>query len=134
MGFFVSGMMVQFPLQIHWIINILYIIVILRDNMILEAFFSIALFINGGHVIDTKLGLHHYSDEDYKEILFLESKDSITKNCTRHSKIEDVKKSYIIDPMKMVEKWLQDIKYIILIPIKILPNKILLIVKEENNK
>ena len=60
--------------------------------MILEAFFSIALFINGGHVIDTKLGLHHYSDEDYKEIFFLESKDSITKNCTRHSKIEDVKK------------------------------------------
>ena len=54
--------------------------------------FSIVLFINGGHVIDTKLGLHHYSDEDYKEIFFLESKDSITKNCTRHSKVEDIKK------------------------------------------
>tara|TARA_B100000945_G_C20278292_1_gene547347 strand:- start:181 stop:477 length:297 start_codon:yes stop_codon:yes gene_type:complete len=60
--------------------------------MILETLFSIVLFINGGHVIDTKLGLHHYSDEDYKKIFFLESKDSITKNCTRHSKVEDIKK------------------------------------------
>ena len=64
--------------------------------MILETIFSIALFINGGHVIDTKLRLHHYSDEDYKEIFFLENKDSITKNCTRHSKIEDVKKNHIL--------------------------------------
>ena len=38
--------------------------------MILETLFSIALFINGGRIIDTKLGLHHYSDEDYKEIFF----------------------------------------------------------------
>ena len=60
--------------------------------MILETLFSIVLFINGGHVIATKLGLHHYSDEDYKEIFFLESKGSITKNCTRHSKVEDIKK------------------------------------------
>ena len=52
--------------------------------MILETLFSIVLFINGGHVIDTKLGLHHYSDEDYKELFFLESKDS-----------------YIIDPMEI---------------------------------
>ena len=69
-----------------------YIEPTLGFNMILETLFSIALFINGGHVIDTKLGLHHYSNEDYKEIFFLESKDSITKNCTRHSKIEDIKK------------------------------------------
>tara|TARA_Y100000590_G_C15117215_1_gene787215 strand:+ start:97 stop:402 length:306 start_codon:yes stop_codon:yes gene_type:complete len=60
--------------------------------MILEAVFSIALFINGGHVIDTKFKLHHYSNEDYKEIFFLESKDLITKSCTRHSKIENIKK------------------------------------------
>ena len=60
--------------------------------MILKAFFSIALFINGGHVIDTKLRLHHYSDEDYKEIFFLTSKDSISKNCIRHSKLEVIKK------------------------------------------
>jgi len=45
-----------------------------------------------------------------------------------------LKKLYIIDPMKMVEKWLQDIKYIILIPIMILPDKIPLIVKEEKTK
>ena len=34
--------------------------------MILELLFSMAVFITGGHIIDTKLGLHHYSDEDYK--------------------------------------------------------------------
>ena len=60
--------------------------------MILETLFSVALFVNGGHVIDTRLGLHHYSDEDYKEIFFLKSKDSLSKNCIRHSKIEDIKK------------------------------------------
>ena len=60
--------------------------------MILETLFSVALFINGGHVIDTKLGLHHYSDEDYKEIFFLKREDSISKNCIRHSKIEDINK------------------------------------------
>ena len=60
--------------------------------MILETLFSIALFVNGAHVIDTRLGLHHYSDEDYKEIFFLKSKDSLSKNCIRHSKIEDIKK------------------------------------------
>ena len=60
--------------------------------MILETLFSIALFITGGHVVDCKFGLHHYSDEDYKEIYFLKREDSITKNCIRHSKIEDIKK------------------------------------------
>ncbi len=60
--------------------------------MILETLCSITLFINGGHVIDTNLKLHHYNDEDYKEIYLLEREDSITKDCTRHSKIEDVKK------------------------------------------
>ena len=38
--------------------------------MILETLFSVALFVNGGHIIDTRLGLHHYSDEDYKEMFF----------------------------------------------------------------
>mgnify|MGYP001171888254 FL=1 len=60
--------------------------------MILETFFSIALFITGGHVVDSKFGLHHYSDEDYKEIFCLKREDSISKNCIRHSKIEDINK------------------------------------------
>ena len=60
--------------------------------MILETFFSIALFITGGHVVDSKFGLHHYSDADYKEIFFLKREDSISKNCIRHSKIEDINK------------------------------------------
>ena len=60
--------------------------------MILKTLFSITLFFTGGHVIDTKLGLHHYSDEDYKEIFYLKNKASISKNCVRHSENEDIKK------------------------------------------
>ena len=53
--------------------------------MILKTLFSISLLFTGGHVIDTKLGLHHYNDEDYKEIFYLKNKDTISKNCVRHS-------------------------------------------------
>ena len=60
--------------------------------MIINALFSFTLFITGGHVIDTKFGLHHYSDDDYKEIFHLKNKASISKNCTRHSEVEDIKK------------------------------------------
>ena len=56
--------------------------------MILEALFSITLFITGGHLIDGKLKLHHYSDKDYKEILFLKEKKEISKECIKHSKVE----------------------------------------------
>ncbi|HJM84189.1 MAG TPA: hypothetical protein QGI69_02825 [Candidatus Marinimicrobia bacterium] len=61
-------------------------------TMIINALFSFILFITGGHVIDTKFGLHHYSDDDYKEIFHLKNKASISKNCTRHSEVEDIKK------------------------------------------
>jgi hypothetical protein len=60
--------------------------------MIINALFSFSLFVSGGHVIDTKLGLHHYSDEDYKEIFYLKNKKSISKECIRHSELEDIKK------------------------------------------
>ena len=60
--------------------------------MILELLFSMTLFITGGHLIDTKLGLHHYSDDDYKEIFYLMNKKSISKKCIRHSKVETLKK------------------------------------------
>jgi|TARA_B110000263_G_C14833676_1_gene296496 hypothetical protein len=60
--------------------------------MILNTIFSFALFVSGGHVMDTKLSLHHYSDEDYKEIFYLKNKKSIFKECIRHSEFEDVKK------------------------------------------
>ena len=61
-------------------------------TMILNTLFSFALFVSGGHVMDTKLSLHHYSDEDYKEIFYLKNKKSIFKECIRHSEFEDVKK------------------------------------------
>ena len=60
--------------------------------MILKTFFIIALYFTGGHVIDTKLRLHHYSNKDYEEIFYLKNKESISKNCLRHSEIEDIKK------------------------------------------
>ena len=60
--------------------------------MILKTYFIIALYFTGGHVIDTKLRLHHYSNKDYEEIFYLKNKESISKNCLRHSEIEDIKK------------------------------------------
>ena len=59
-------------------------------TMIINALFSFTLFITDGHVIDTKFGLHHYSDEDYKEIFFLQSPDSISKKCIKHSVVEKI--------------------------------------------
>ena len=60
--------------------------------MILKTYFIIALYFTGGHVIDTKLGLHHYSDKDYEEIFYLKNNVSISKNCVRHYENEDIKK------------------------------------------
>ena len=61
-------------------------------STILETLLSISLFITGGHLIDTKFGLHHYSNDDYKDIFYLKNKKSITKHCTRHLELEDIKK------------------------------------------
>ena len=59
---------------------------------LLNTLFSLSLFVTGGHIVSTNLKLHHYSDDDYKEIFFLKNKASISKNCTRHSEVEDIKK------------------------------------------
>ncbi len=61
-------------------------------TMIINALFSVTLFVTGGHIVSTNLKLHHYSDDDYKEIFHLKNKASISKNCTRHSEVEDIKK------------------------------------------
>ena len=61
-------------------------------TMIINSLFSLSLFLTGGHILSTNLKLHHYSDDDYKEIFYLKNKKSITKHCTRHSKLEDIKK------------------------------------------
>ena len=34
---------------------------------------SVSLFITGGHLISTNLKLHHYKDNDYKEIIMLKN-------------------------------------------------------------
>ena len=61
-------------------------------TMTMNALFALSLFVSGGHLISTNLKLHHYSDDDYKEIFYLKNKASISKNCTRHSEVEDIKK------------------------------------------
>ena len=53
---------------------------------------SLSLLLSGGHIISTNLKAHHYSDNDYKEILFLENRESASKHCNIHSEIEDIKK------------------------------------------
>ena len=55
-------------------------------------FLILSLFITGGHLVDTNFGLHHYSDEDYKEIFHLKNKKSTSKECIKHSELEDIKK------------------------------------------
>ena len=60
--------------------------------MILETLFSLALFITSGNLIDTKFGLHKYSEQDYKEIFCLKNNKSTYKECIRHSELEDIKK------------------------------------------
>ena len=61
-------------------------------SMIINTVFSLSLFITGGHILSTNLKLHHYSDNDYKEIFHLKNNASISKNCIKHSTMEDNKK------------------------------------------
>jgi len=61
-------------------------------NAILETMLSASLFIFGGNIVDTKLGLHHYEDDDYSEIFYQKNNTMITKKCTRHSEFENIKK------------------------------------------
>ena len=61
-------------------------------NAILETMLSASLCIFGGYIIDTKLGLHHYEDDDYSEIFYQKNNTIITKKCTRHSEFENIKK------------------------------------------
>tara|TARA_B100000073_G_scaffold117465_1_gene95004 strand:+ start:798 stop:1073 length:276 start_codon:yes stop_codon:yes gene_type:complete len=74
--------------------------------MILKTILGIALFISGGHIVSTNLKLHHYSDDDYKDIFYLKHNKSITKHCDRHSELEDIKKkkSYHNQEQKTVYK------------------------------
>ena len=61
-------------------------------TIIINAVFSLSLLVTGGHIVSTNLKLHHYSDDDYKEIFHLKNKASISKNCLKHSEVEDIKK------------------------------------------
>ena len=79
------------------------------------ALISFTLFVSGGNILSTNLKLHHYSDDDFKEIMNLNNKASISKNCTRHSEMEDIKKiriardggshaSYVVSKKDVLDK------------------------------
>ena len=59
---------------------------------IINALFSLSLFVTGGHIVSTNLKLHHYSDDDYNEIFYLKNKKKTSKKCIKHSELEDIKK------------------------------------------
>ena len=58
----------------------------------MEILFSLTLFITDGNIIDTKLKLHKYERENYKEIFYLKNKESVNTYCVKHSEVENVKK------------------------------------------
>ena len=58
----------------------------------LETLFSISLFFTGGNIIDTKLNLHKYEKENFKEIFYLKTTESVNTYCIKHSELENVKK------------------------------------------
>ena len=47
--------------------------------------FSLSLFLTGGNIIDTKLRLHKYDKENYKELFYLKTKESVNTYCIKHS-------------------------------------------------
>ena len=58
----------------------------------LETLFSIAFFLFGGNIIDTKLKHHKYEKEDYKKLFYLKNKESVNTYCVKHSEVENIKK------------------------------------------
>lgn len=61
-------------------------------TMITNAFFALSLSVSGGHIVDAKFGLHHYSDKDYEELFYLKKKVTVSKKCIRHNENENIKK------------------------------------------
>jgi hypothetical protein len=57
-----------------------------------ELLFTLSLFLTGGHIIDTKIQLHKYDKDNYKDICYLKNKESVTTYCVKHSELEDIKK------------------------------------------
>ena len=54
--------------------------------------YNISLLVTNGHILSSNFKSHHYSDEDYKDIFYLKNQSTITKYCTKHSELENIKK------------------------------------------
>ena len=66
-------------------------------TLILIVFFitscaSTALAISGGRIISHDFKVYHFSDEDYLDIFNLKNDETITKYCTKHEVLVDVRK------------------------------------------
>ena len=66
---------------------------------LLNTLFSLSLFVTGGHIVSTNLKLHHYSDDDYKEIFLLKNKASISRIALDILKWKILKKQDIVGIM-----------------------------------
>jgi hypothetical protein len=53
---------------------------------------NISLLVTNGHILSSNFKSHHYSNEDYKDIFYLKNQSTITKYCTKHSELENIKK------------------------------------------
>ena len=53
---------------------------------------STALAISGGKIISHDFKVYHFSDEDYLDIFNLKKGETITKYCTKHQQLVDVRK------------------------------------------
>jgi len=70
------------------------VVSLVKNNylVMMEILFSVSLFLTGGNIIDTKLNLHKYEKDNFKEIFYLKNKDSVNAYCVKHSELENVKK------------------------------------------
>ncbi len=53
---------------------------------------STALIITGGKIISHDFKIHHFSDDDYLDIYKLKNGERITKYCTKHQELVEIKK------------------------------------------
>ena len=58
---------------------------------------STALEITGGRIISHDLKIYHFEDDDFLDIYNLKNGETITKYCTKHEKLVDVKKIRRVD-------------------------------------
>ena len=65
----------------------------INDHKRSQLIFDIAYFFSGGKLIDTKLRLHKYQEENYNEIFYLKNTESLITYCAKHFELENIQKT-----------------------------------------